>query len=173
MKTTALALVLIAGGAIGMVLPVADEAPADPAVNLSEAAETQTGSSSPTAGWAQETALRREQDGHFYADVTANGANIRMLVDTGATVIALTGDDASAMGLYWDDSEVRPVAQGASGPVLGVNTSLERVEVGGFEARNVAAMIIPEGLSISLLGQSFLSSVNTLEIADDRMVLRD
>lgn len=172
-----LACVLIAGGAVGFAMPAFEveeqlsdaqmTALADDQVTLGAAQQAQA------SGWADVVTLQRERDGHFYADVTVDGVPSRMLVDTGASVVALTGDDAMAMGLYWNDSEVAPVAQGASGTVYGVNTTLPRMRLGDFEARDVRAVIIPEGLGISLLGQSFLETVNNVRIADDRMVLEN
>ena len=125
-----------------------------------------------TADWlAGDHTLRREIDGHFYAAANIGTTNIRMMVDTGASVIALTGDDARSAGLHWDDAEVRPIGTGASGAVYGVPARLETVEIGGMTRYNVAAVIIPEGLNISLLGQSYLSQIGSVEIADDRMVM--
>lgn len=173
-----LACVLVAGGMLGLALPsITGEdvvAPAVGAEDDGESGETAVlaalETSEPTT-WAEDVRLEREFDGHFYADVIVDGVPSRMLVDTGASVIALTGDDAMAMGLFWDDADVAPVAQGANGAVYGVHTTLPHVRVGSFEATDVQAMIIPEGLGISLLGQSFLSTVNSVEIADDRMIL--
>jgi aspartyl protease family protein len=82
-----------------------------------------------------EVVLPRDGDGHFYADITIEGVPTRMLVDTGASVIALTGADAESMGVYWEESEVRPVAEGASGAVYGVPVSLDRVQLGDIEVR--------------------------------------
>lgn len=135
--------------------------PAEPALTAPEAAP----------GWGDSFTLARADDGHFYADVSIDGQDTRMLVDTGASVIALTGEDAAALGLAWDDGEVSEVAQGASGPVLGVRTVLPLVELGGFTAENVPALIIPEGLFVSLLGQSFLSKIASVEMAGDKMVM--
>ena len=118
-----------------------------------------------------ELVLARADDGHFYAEVTVDSGSARMLVDTGASVIALTGDDADAMGVDWDRNAVRPVAEGANGTVYGVPVRLERVQLGQIEAHGVQAVVVPEGLGISLLGQSFLSQVQRVEIGDDRMVL--
>ncbi|MDJ0979287.1 MAG: TIGR02281 family clan AA aspartic protease [Erythrobacter sp.] len=115
--------------------------------------------------------LSRQGDGHFYASASVNGASVRMLVDTGASVIALTGDDAMAAGILWDQHEVSPVAQGASGAVYGVRTRLREVEIAGMRERNVEAIIVPEGLGVSLLGQSYLSRLSRVEISDDRMQL--
>ena len=117
------------------------------------------------------TVLRREADGHFYANVGVEGGEYRFLVDTGASIVALTGADAEAMGLYWDESSLQHIGRGASGPVNGVPVTIPRMEVGGFEARNVDAAIIPEGLGVSLLGQSFLSRVSDVRISGDEMLL--
>ncbi|MGC1270556.1 MAG: TIGR02281 family clan AA aspartic protease [Croceibacterium sp.] len=120
---------------------------------------------------AGEMALPRQQDGHYYADITIAGQPARMLVDTGASVVALTGEDAEAIGLTWEPGDVRQVATGASGAVYGVSVTLDRVALGEMEVRNVAAIIVPEGLGISLLGQSFLSQIGRVEIRDGAMVL--
>lgn len=117
------------------------------------------------------TELRRAGDGHFYAGVTTNGRPITMLVDTGASVVALTGEDARAAGLQWNPAQLGVVAQGASGPIRGVALKLDRVTLGQHEARDVEAVIIPEGLPISLLGQSFLATIEPVRIEKDRMVL--
>lgn len=135
--------------------------------------------SSPSAGkgdsyaaWAAgSTALPRSADGHFYADAAVNGASVNFLVDTGASMVALTGADARAAGIHWSDADVRAVARGASGPVYGVSLTLDRVTLGGHEARNVSAIVVPDGLGISLLGQSFLSTIQPVRIENDQMVL--
>jgi len=125
-----------------------------------------------TEAWlAGQSVLRRQPDGHFYADAIVEGQNIHFLVDTGATIVALTGDDAEALGLYWDDQDLRPIGRGASGIVYGLPATIKVMEVGGLEARNVEAAIIPEGLGVSLLGQSFLSKIDNVEIAGDEMRL--
>lgn len=172
---------MIGGCAVGLALPVIEAEEQLEAGPQAAATDTAAGNSltlaaaqQPSASaWGGEIALPREADGHFYADVTVDGVQTRMLVDTGASVVALTGDDAMAMGIYWDDNEVLPVAQGASGTVYGVNTTLPRMRLGEFEASNVRAVIIPEGLGISLLGQSFLQTVDNVRIADNSMVLED
>lgn len=123
------------------------------------------------AFYGGETVLDREPDGHFYADANVEGMPVHFLVDTGASVVALTGNDAADIGLDWRDDQLRLVGQGASGPIYGVPTTLDDVSLGGFRGKNVAAVIIPDGLPVSLLGQSFLSKVPKLNIAGDRMTL--
>lgn len=146
----------------------------DPVDSLS-VIETESGKPEPTfsaTSWdTGQTVLKRQRDGHFYAKVTVDYADYRFLVDTGATIVALTGDDAQAMGLYWDDHSLRKIGRGASGPVYGVPVTIPRMEMGGIEARDVQAAIVPEGLGISLLGQSFLSKIKNVSISGDEMRL--
>lgn len=135
-----------------------------------EAAELPAASGS--AGWSRgETVLRRQANGHYYADVRIGGVNVPMMVDTGASFVALTADDADALGLWWDEDDAIVVAQGAGGPVKGIPVKLDEVEVGDHMVRNVRAAVIPEGLGVSLLGQSFLAGVGRVEISDGQMIL--
>lgn len=120
-----------------------------------------------------EVALKRQRDGHFYANITVESRDLQVLVDTGASIIALTGDDARDLGLHWDDSQVRPIGRGASGDVYGVPVMLDQVTLQGIEASEVQAVIVPKGLDVTLLGQSFLSQVDKVEISGDKMVLTD
>lgn len=162
---------IFGAGAIALGLGVAlpsDEQGADSGTHYVPAGGGQSANSDWYAG---EHTLKREFDGHFYADAQIEGTSMRMLVDTGASVIALTGDDARAAGLDWDDSEVRNIGSGASGAVYGVPASLAEVEINGLTRTNVRAVIIPEGLDISLLGQSYLSQIGRVEIEGDTMLL--
>lgn len=169
-----LCMALVAGGATGLFMPGGPMAPSsatgDPATGTPEALAM---NATDLPGWNDQLALPRSDDGHFYADVYVDGLPYQMLVDTGASMVALTGADAEAMGLGWDPAAVRAIAQGASGPVYGVATEIPTMRVGDHEARDVSAMIIPEGLAISLLGQSFLATVDKVEISGDTMILGD
>ena len=120
-------------------------------------------------GWG--TSLPRQPNGHFYADVYVDDVSTQFMVDTGATTIALTGADAEAIGFSWSEDDIVPVARGASGTVYGVHVMLGRVELNGFEARDLSAIIVPEGLDVSLLGQSFLGTIENVHIRGDEMVL--
>ena len=122
------------------------------------------------SGGFGEIELRREYDGHFYADTAINGQTIRMLVDTGASGIALTRDDARRAGLGTSIGMPNVVGQGASGDVHGEYVTLDRVSLGSESAESVPAIVLDSG-GQSLLGQSFLSRFE-VEIKGDRMVLR-
>ncbi len=115
--------------------------------------------------------LPRQNDGHFYTDAMIDGERVRMLVDTGASAVVLTGADAEALGFAWNEADLRPIGRGASGTVNGLKVRIDRMEVDGIEAQGVEAAIIPEGLDISLLGQSFLSKIENVQISGDEMRL--
>jgi len=115
--------------------------------------------------------LERSSDGHFYADVEINGASIRALVDTGATGIALSREDARKAGLATSIGMVNVVGRGADGDVRGEYVTLDRVSLGHRTAEGMEAVVLNSGEQ-SLLGQSFLSEFDSVEIKDDTMVLR-
>ncbi len=116
--------------------------------------------------------LERQSDGHFYASANIQGRDIRFLVDTGASAVALTARDAETMGLSWNPAELTLVGRGVSGDVMGKPVIIPSIQVGDLHAENVQAAIIPEGLDVSLLGQSFLSNVGTVNISDNKMTLK-
>ncbi|HEY6814863.1 MAG TPA: TIGR02281 family clan AA aspartic protease [Croceibacterium sp.] len=176
MRATPLLVIVAAGGLFGWFAP--DLAQPAPAGAESPAASAPEPAARPAEAererWHRaDVTLERAGNGHFYAEVSIDSGSALMLVDTGATVVALTGQDASMMGVDWRESDVRPVARGASGDVYGVPVMLENVQVGDLEARRVKAIVVPEGLEVSLLGQSFLSQMKRVEMTGDEMVLGD
>lgn len=115
--------------------------------------------------------LKREYNGHFYAEVQINGSPVRVLVDTGATGIALSRDDAQRAGLAVSAGMFEVVGKGADGDVHGEYVTLERVSLGDTTAESVPAVVLDSGEQ-SLLGQSFLSKFDTVQISGDTMILR-
>lgn len=116
-------------------------------------------------------ALDRQPDGHFYADVRINGNPVHMLIDTGASGIALSRDDARTAGLATSIGMNDVVGEGADGVVRGEYVKLDRVELGPLSASGLDAVVLNSGQQ-SLLGQTFLSKFASVHIEGDRMVLR-
>ena len=116
-------------------------------------------------------ALDRSADGHFYADVRINGNPVHMLIDTGASGIALSRGDAQSAGLATSIGMNDVVGEGADGVVRGEYVKLDRVELGPLSASGLDAVVLNSGQQ-SLLGQSFLSKFASVQIEGDRMVLR-
>ena len=86
-------------------------------------------------------------------------------------MIAFRDEMARKLGFDWSGSELQHVGRGVNGDVLGKPVQLDSVTIGDLQADNIEAVIIPEGLDVSLLGQSFLSRVDNVQIEGDRMTL--
>jgi aspartyl protease family protein len=113
--------------------------------------------------------IERAPDGHFYVEALVNGASVRFLVDTGASVVALTGADARRAGIALPSE--RATARGAGGAIEVAPVTIDRIAIGALEARGVRGAVADE-LRVSLLGQSYLERVGSVEISGDTMVLR-
>ncbi len=109
-----------------------------------------------------EVRLGRSGDSHFYADTEIDGTNIRMMVDSGASIIALTRRDAEAIGIDVDGLPVSGTARTAGGEVPMRTVMLDSVEIDGIEVRRVEAAVVDADMGVSLLGQSFLSKLDAV-----------
>lgn len=118
-----------------------------------------------------EIRLERSYDGHFYADVSINNVPVHALVDTGASGIALSRDDARRAGIATSAGMYGVVGEGASGDVHGEFVTIDNVTLGSTSASGMEAVVLDSG-NMTLLGQSFLSRFASVEIRDDTMVLR-
>ena len=115
--------------------------------------------------------LVRAPDSHFYAEAELNGAPTRFLVDTGATSVILTAEDARNAGIGAGEYSARAV--GVGGEVRLMPAEVARFSLGQVALDNVPVLVAEEGqLPISLLGQAFLSRVGTVAIEGDRLTLR-
>jgi aspartyl protease family protein len=116
--------------------------------------------------------LDRDADSHFYVTADINGRSIRMMVDSGASIIALTRADAEALGYQVDSLPAAGSANTAGGVVPIRPVTLDRVRVDGLEVAGVQAAVIDADMPTSLMGQSFLSRLNSVTVEGDRMTLR-
>ncbi len=119
-----------------------------------------------------EVRLGRSGDSHFYADTNIDGTNIRMMVDSGASIIALTRRDAEAIGIDVDRLPISGTARTAGGDIPMRTVMLDSVEVDGLEVRQVPAAVIDADMGVSLLGQSYLSKLDAVNVEGDTMTLR-
>lgn len=149
--------VVAVGVVIGLLLPSGQPAPAAAA----------------TPGSAREVVLTRGSTGHFFTSAQVNGKpGVKFIVDTGASMVALTLDDARKIGLPVDPSKFTIIWEGASGPVRGQNVVLASVDVDGIKVENVRGVIL-ENSTLSLLGQSYLGSVDQVSMSGDYLSLKD
>jgi len=115
----------------------------------------QTYSSGAGSG-AQSVTLAAGAGGHFMAQGQINGGAILFLVDTGATAIAIPASDAERLRIDYRKGR-RGTTQTASGPAPVYVVTLDSVRVGGIEVQNVEAIVIEQGLTVALLGNTFLN----------------
>jgi len=128
----------------------------------------------PAAGRAvpNELVSRRARDGHFYVEADVNGALIRFVVDTGASVVALSPEDAKAAGLQIVPQDFTAHAYTANGVAHVAPVTLRALGLGQFTANDVPAIVVEQPMQTSLLGMSFLSRLQGVETRGDELVLR-
>ncbi|MDE0716894.1 MAG: TIGR02281 family clan AA aspartic protease [Rhodospirillaceae bacterium] len=115
--------------------------------------------------------VRASGNGAFFMDVFLNGRPARMLVDTGATGLALSPVDAVAAGLDIERLRYTVPVQTADGAALAAHAVLDSIQVGGLTFRNQRALVLRQG-QISLLGVTILRRFRSFEISGDRLTLR-
>jgi len=151
----ALAIVTVAGVAIGLSLPGARPVPRPPAAAPQDAA--------PAA-----TVIDRAPSGHFLTVANVNDEPIRFVVDTGADTVALTQDDARRAHIAFDPAQFEVIGRGASGPVRGQAVRIAGIDLDGKRASDISGVVLAES-DVSLLGQSYLRHMSTVSISGDRM----
>ncbi|MFZ0426061.1 MAG: TIGR02281 family clan AA aspartic protease [Xanthobacteraceae bacterium] len=112
------------------------------------------------------------RNGHFEVEGRVDGRRLDFMVDTGASVIALTERDAASLGIHPSHSDYTAAVRTANGTVRAAPVELNMVEIDDLVVHNVAAMVLPEGaLSDNLLGLSFLQRLRRFEYANGKLVL--
>ena len=125
------------------------------------------------AGPGRVVTLQADWQGHFFAHPLVGGRRTRMLVDTGATAVALSYDDAAAAGFRLGPRDFTQKIATANGVVSAAPIRIPELRIGDIVVRNVEAVVAPQGgLSTSLLGMSFLRRLGGFEFARGRLTLR-
>ena len=110
--------------------------------------------------------------GQYSADVEINGSRLHMLVDTGASSVALSYEDAAAIGVYPAPADYKYGVNTANGSARVARATLRQVRIGSVVAYDVEASVGERGaLSTSLLGMTFLSKLSRIEVASGALVL--
>lgn len=119
------------------------------------------------------TLQKNPRDGQFWTDAKINNRNITLLVDTGASMVALTLDDAKRAGVKPRSLEYNVPVSTAGGQVMAARTRLKSIKVGSIRVKDVQAVVIPEGLHVSLLGMTYLGQVKKIEVSPTEMTLKN
>ena len=120
------------------------------------------------------TELKAGQNGHFVVKAEINGTRVKVLVDTGASAVALSFEDASDVGLHPKNLDYNIPVSTANGIAKAARVTLDEVEVNGVRVSNVQGMVMPQGaMRGSLLGMSFLSKLKSFKVEDGVLYLKN
>jgi aspartyl protease family protein len=113
-------------------------------------------------------------NGHFFADADINGRSVSVMVDTGASIVALTYEDAQTAGLSVRDSDFTQQANTANGIAKMAPVTIDRLSIGGVEVRNVRAAVMESGkLNQTLLGMSFIKKLSRFDMQSGRLIIEE
>lgn len=123
-------------------------------------------------GSGRRVRLQAHKSGHYLADALINNQQMKVMVDTGATVVALTAEDARRAGLQPMPSEFNVPVRTANGIAHTARVTLREVGIGGVRVRNVEALVSqPGALGVTLLGMAFLGRLKQVTMRDGELLL--
>jgi aspartyl protease family protein len=118
--------------------------------------------------------LRAGAYGHFHTSAEINGRPVKVMVDSGASIVALTYEDASAAGLYVRNSDFTHTVSTANGMARVAPVTLDRVSIGDITVRSVPGAVMEQGkLGTTLLGMSFLNRLQRVDMRSGTLVLQE
>jgi len=169
------ALALFGAAALGLVaLRDTMNTPVDVKPALAEEAELPSDAFPNISSHQIRTAsLRKEGDGHFWASARVNETPVKFLVDTGASLVALSKRDARRLGIDTDKLQRNAEIRTAAGRVKAATTVLDKITIDGVTVKNVSAVVIEEGLEHSLLGMSFLNRLEGWDVTANAIVIHE
>lgn len=115
---------------------------------------------------------KSRNDGQFWTDARVNSGHVRFLIDTGASSVALTLNDAKKAGIRTRDLTYNVPIATAGGRNMAAYVELKSISVGAITLRNVRALVVPEGLNTSLLGMTYLGQLQKVEATPNALLLR-
>lgn len=117
--------------------------------------------------------LEADRRGHYHAKLLINGVIVESLVDTGASVVAMSAEDAKRASIRPASDARKASFSTANGVVQATIVSIPEIRLQGVTLRNVEASIMPPGtMSGTLLGMSFLKKLGSFEIRGNTLVLK-
>lgn len=115
---------------------------------------------------------RAMNDDHFQVNAVVNGHITRFLIDTGASDVSLSEEDARRLGFDPDRLNFNTPYQTANGKAMGAQVIIDSIQVGDITVRNVRGSVMRGDAGISLLGMSFLNALGSYEFHGERLTLR-
>lgn len=119
----------------------------------------------------KEVRIRMAPDGHFWAHVRVAGIDRRMLIDSGATLTALSSDTAAAAGLKTDDQLFPVVLNTANGAITARTATIPDLRLGDIVARDLPVVVSPAFGDTDVLGMNFLSMLKSWRVEGRELIL--
>ncbi len=135
------------------------------------AKQTAKGSRKASRPASRALTIRASAGGHFVVEADVDGADIRFMVDTGATEVVLTPEDAARIGFDLRARNFTREFNTAGGIIRAAPVTLRRLRIGQLVMRDVEAWVNESPLFISLLGMSFLKRLDGYEVEDGKLIL--
>lgn len=119
----------------------------------------------------EEVRIRMSSDGHFWARATINGVERRMLIDSGASVTALSDRTAAEAGVERNSLAPPIMMQTANGAAPAHPATVEALQVGSISATNLKVVVSPALGRVDVLGMNFLSKLQSWRVEKRTLVL--
>ena len=146
---------------------------ARPAQETSAPAKANLALSAPASGGGVEAAIDADYGGQYATEVDINGIPVKMLVDTGATMVVISYQTASRLGLQVLNSDYTGRVQTANGIAAVAPVTLREVTIGPIYLGDVKALVADRNAgAVDLLGMSFLKRLASVEQRSGKLVLR-
>lgn len=114
----------------------------------------------------------RSADGHYWAEAVIDGRPMRMLVDTGASVVTLSRADAERAGVNLAAADFSRTVNTAAGPVKAAPVVLPSLAVAGVRMTSVEALVVDADMPASLLGMSYLGRLSGFEARPEGLTFK-
>jgi aspartyl protease family protein len=119
----------------------------------------------------EEVRVRMSPDGHFWVNASINGVKRRMLIDSGATVTAISASTARAADIDARATFAPVVLRTANGAAPARTGSVDELRVGNIVARNLKVVTSPGLGELDVIGMNFLSKLQSWRVEERILVL--
>jgi len=126
----------------------------------------------PQPVYGRKARLKMDNRGHFITNAKMNNRNVEVLVDTGATSVAINKKTARQLGILLKPSDFKYTVNTANGTTKAATAMIKRIQIGNVTVNNVEAVVLDDkALSSTLLGMSFLSQLRSFEVKNKELLL--
>ncbi|MEO0327881.1 MAG: TIGR02281 family clan AA aspartic protease [Pseudomonadota bacterium] len=142
------------------------------AADKSEAVQKTSASTSTSSYASRNARIPMDNRGHFITNAKMNGRQVSVLVDTGATSVAINRSTARRIGIKLEASDFKYSVHTANGVAKAAATIIDRISIGRVTVKNVETVILEDrALGETLLGMAFLRELKGFEVRNQELIL--